>query len=80
MTRTGIENTLNRLLIEEFEVEPSKITPSASLKADLKLGDSDKSDLAISLEDDLEIRIPEHDEDKWITVKNVVDYLEAKVK
>ena len=80
MDRTRIEDLLNRILINDFETEAHKVKPSARLLKDLDMAKEDVSDLAITLEDDLDIRIPADDESKWRTVKDVVDYIEGKVK
>jgi acyl carrier protein len=83
MTRKKIEDFINKTLITgcEFEVEADKIKPSTSLrsKEGLHIDADGISNLAMYLEEEYNIRIPEAIEDRWHTIKDVVDYIEAKV-
>jgi len=80
MTRRKIEDFINNILVTQFEIDAGIIKSSASLRSDLKLVDSDISDIAMDLEDEYNIGIPEVEEDRWRTVKNIVDYIETKIK
>jgi len=80
MTRRKIEDFINNILVTQFEIDAGIIKSSASLKSDLKLVDSDISDIAMDLEDEYNIGIPEVEEVRWRTVKNIVDYIETKIK
>lgn len=47
MTKEEIARIINNFLIEEFEIDESKITPSAHLKDDLGLESLDFVDIAV---------------------------------
>jgi len=45
----GIEEKINNFLVEEFEVDPARISPSADLKEILELDSLDYIDLVVDL-------------------------------
>jgi len=51
MERESIREKVTRALVEEFELDPAKMTPEARLKEDLGLDSLDLVDMVIVLED-----------------------------
>ena len=79
-TREEIEKELKSILVEDFEINESKITPDANLFEDLEFDSIDAVDLAVRLQDYTQKKIS-HDNFKQIrTVKDVVDAIEELVK
>ena len=50
MKQTEIVEKINGFLVEEFEVDPAKITPDANLKDTLELDSLDYIDLVVVVE------------------------------
>ena len=66
------------LLIEELNVDEAKITPDAELTNDLGVNSLELADLILQCEEKFNIVIEDDDLQKFITVGDVVSYLEAK--
>lgn len=66
------------LLIEELNVDEAKITPDAELTSDLGVNSLELADLILQCEEKFNIVIDDDDLQKFITVGDVVAYLEAK--
>ena len=70
---------VKKLLIEELNVEESKITLEAELATDLGVNSLELADLILLCEDKFDIVIDDEDLHTFITVGDVVKYLEVKV-
>lgn len=70
--------TLKNILVEELQLDPDEITPEAELANDLGINSIELADLVMSCEDQFEIEIEDDDIHKFITIQDVVNYLEAK--
>jgi len=57
MTEAEIQDTVNNIFIDEFEIEPSKITPEAEIFATLGLDSLDVVDLVVALEKSFGVKI-----------------------
>ena len=57
MTNDELIRRTNAALAEEFELDPSKMTPEASFKEDLGLDSLDAVDMVIVLEQEFGIKI-----------------------
>lgn len=51
MDAQGIFQTLKNILVEQFELDPTKITPGARLQEDLDLDSIDAVDIIIKLQE-----------------------------
>lgn len=69
---------LKELLATELLIDPEDIKPEAELSADLGISSVDLADLVCHCEEKFEIEIDDSDMSKFITVKDVVDYLESR--
>ncbi|MCI0569811.1 MAG: acyl carrier protein [Myxococcaceae bacterium] len=67
--------TVNETLINEFEVEPSKVVPEAHMREDLGLDSLDAVDLVVALEKALKVQIPEAVAREMRTVGDVHAYI-----
>lgn len=65
------------ILIEELDIDETLITPEASLTADLGINSLELADLILLCEDKLGITIDDDQLSKFITVGDVVSYLQS---
>lgn len=66
-----------KLLVEQMDIDEVEIKPEAELVADLGINSLELADLVFTCEDKFGIEIEEDDYRKFITVGDVVSYLEA---
>ena len=69
--------TLKNFLVDELQVDADKITLEAELSNDLGVNSIELAGLVMLCEDKLGIEIADEDISKFITVGDVVNYLEA---
>ena len=78
MTLEMIRDKVYQALIEEFELEPDQMTPTARLKEDLELDSLDVVDMVIVLETALGYKIQDKSGlAKITTLGDVVDFIAA---
>jgi acyl carrier protein len=70
---------VKEILMEELGLEDT-IKLSNNLKDDLDADSLDLAEVVINLEDVFEIEIPEEDYPKFKTVKDIVDFIDSKIK
>lgn len=68
------------LLIDEFQVDESKITLDAELSGDLAINSIELAELILRCEEEFGIDIQEEEMHKFVTVGDVVDYLNSLEK
>lgn len=68
------------LLIDEFQVDESKITLDAELSGDLAINSIELAELILRCEEEFGIDIQEEEMHKFVTVGDVVDYLNTLEK
>ncbi len=68
---------VKQLLIEELQVKEELITPDAELSSDLGVNSIELANLILLCEDKFDVTIDDDDMHKFITVGDVVAYLEA---
>ncbi|MBQ7011446.1 MAG: acyl carrier protein [Clostridia bacterium] len=71
---------IKEILISELQVEEDLITMDAALASDLGVNSLELAELILVVEDKLDIEINEDDLHKFITVGDVVKYLEDNAK
>lgn len=64
------------LLVEQMNIDEADIKPEAELVADLGINSLELADLIFSCESKFDIEIDEEDYRKFVTVGDVVAYLE----
>ena len=69
--------TLKNLLAEELQIDPNEITMEAELTNDLGINSIELADLVMLCEDKFGIEIEDEDIHKFVTIEDVVSYLEA---
>ena len=68
---------LKTLLVEELQIDENDITMEAELSNDLNINSIELADLVMMCEEKFGIEISETDSNKFITVGDVVNYLES---
>lgn len=65
------------LLVDELQIDRDEITMDAELSNDLGINSIELADLVMSCEDKFEIEINDEDIRQFVTVADVVNYLES---
>ena len=70
--------TLKGMLVEELQLNPEDITPESALANDLGINSIELADLVMLCEEKFDIEIDDEDIHKFVTVGDVVNYLENR--
>lgn len=68
------------IISEQLEIDKSVIKETSSFTDDLGAGSLDMIDLAMSIEDEFELELPDDDLDKIKTVGELAKFIEANIK
>ena len=71
---------LKKFIVEEFNVNPDDVTPEAELVGDLGINSLELADLVYLCEEKFNVSIDDDDLHNFITVGDVVKYLESAQK
>ncbi len=80
MTKEEIIKTVNGFLVEEFEVDESKITSEGNLRDTLELDSLDYVDLVVVIESNFGFKVKGEDFLAIQTFQDFYNYCENKVK
>jgi acyl carrier protein len=80
MKQSDIIEKINGFLVEEFEVDPAKITPQANLKETLELDSLDYIDLVVVVENNLGFKVKPEDFIGIATFQDFYNYVSARVQ
>ncbi len=70
--------TLKNLLVKELQIDPDAITLDAELSADLGINSIELANLVMICEEKFDLTIDDDDIHKFVTVGDVVEYLESR--
>ena len=70
--------TLKKLLAEELQIDPNTVTLDAELASDLGLNSIELANLVMLCEEKFDLTIDDDDIHKFVTVGDVVEYLDAQ--
>jgi acyl carrier protein len=79
MDNAAIIEKINGFLVEEFEVEPEKITPDANLKEVLQLDSLDYIDLVVVIESNFAFKVKPEDFSSIVTFQDFYNYVQGRV-
>ena len=79
MEKLEIVGKINQFLVEEFEVEPGKITAEANLRETLELDSLDYIDLVVVIESNFGFKVKPEDFISIATFRDFYDYVERQV-
>ena len=65
------------MLVEELQLDPDEITPESELTNDLGINSIELADLVMTCEEKFGVEIEDDDIHKFVTIADVVEYLEA---
>lgn len=68
--------SIKEFLVEELHVNADDVTPEAELIGDLGINSLELAELVIRLEENFEVEIADEDLNNFVTVGDVVKYLE----
>lgn len=71
---------VKEILMSELQIDESLITMDAALAADLGINSLELAELVLVVEDQLGVEVNEDDLHRFITVGDVVDYLDELSK
>ncbi|TRU93139.1 MAG: acyl carrier protein [Microcystis novacekii Mn_MB_F_20050700_S1] len=74
-----IFDRVKKVVVEQLEVEPDKVTPEASFANDLQADSLDVVELVMALEEEFDIEIPDEAAEQIDTVGKAVDHISEKV-
>jgi acyl carrier protein len=75
-----VEQKVKQIIVEQLGVDESQVDSTASFVDDLGADSLDIVELVMAFEEAFEIDIPDEDAEKIGTVKDAIDYIEAKKK
>ena len=79
MDRASIIEKINDFLVEEFEVDPTAITPQANLRETLELDSLDYIDLVVVIESNFGFKVKPEDFLSIVTFENFYEYVIRRV-
>jgi acyl carrier protein len=79
MDKATIIERINGFLVEEFEVDPAKITPEANLRETLQLDSLDYIDLVVVIESNFGFKVKPEDFVSITTFQSFYDYVANRV-
>jgi acyl carrier protein len=80
MTNPEILEKVQKIVAEQLEVDPSKVTPEATFANDLGADSLDTVELVMALEEAFDIEIPDEAAEQIDTVQKAVDHIAQKMK
>ncbi len=76
----SVEQKVKQIIVEQLGVDEAQVDQSASFVDDLGADSLDIVELGMAFEEAFGIDIPDEDAEKITTVKQAIDYIEAKKK
>ncbi|MBE5937821.1 MAG: acyl carrier protein [Lachnospiraceae bacterium] len=69
---------VKEIIVETISCDEDKITLDASLKDDLGIDSLDAMELSMALEENFSLTIDEEELQKFVTVRNIVEFLDKQ--
>ncbi len=74
----SVEQKVKKIIVEQLGVDEGQVDGGASFVDDLGADSLDIVELVMAFEEAFELDIPDEDAEKIRTVKDAIDYIEAK--
>ena len=74
------EDKLKEIIFSILQVDEEQITPGTKIQEDLGADSLDVVELEMEVEEQFDLDIPDECAEKFITVQDVLDYLDPKVR
>ncbi|MBP5503999.1 MAG: acyl carrier protein [Bacteroidales bacterium] len=78
MTRTEIEETIKKFLIEDLEIEEDKISLDAKLKDDMGIDSLDFVDIVVIVDKQFGFKIKPEEMSSIVTLNDFCNFIEQK--
>ena len=69
---------IKSIVVDQLGVDEDQVTEDASFIDDLEADSLDTVELIMAFEEEFDVEIPDEDAQKIKTVKDVIEYIEAK--
>ncbi|MBQ3656887.1 MAG: acyl carrier protein [Bacteroidales bacterium] len=79
MTRTEIEETVKKFLVEELEIDEDKIAPEARLKDDMGIDSLDFVDIVVIVDKEFGFKIKPEEMAGIVTLNDFCSFIEKNV-
>ncbi len=76
----SVEQKVKQIIVEQLGVDESQVDATASFVDDLGADSLDIVELVMAFEEAFDTDIPDEDPEKMATVKDAIDYVDAKKK
>ncbi len=74
----NVDTQVKEIVVEQLSVDAEKVVPEASFINDLGADSLDTVELVMAFEEKFDLEIPDEDAEKITTVKDAIDYIQAK--
>ena len=76
----SVDQKVKQIIVEQLGVDEAQVDGTASFVDDLGADSLDLVELVMAFEEAFDLNIPDDDSEKIKTVKDAIDYIEAKAK
>jgi acyl carrier protein len=70
---------IREIIVEQLGVDESAVTLETSLMKDLEADSLDAVEIIMAIEDEFEIEVPDEDAEKFLSIGDIVKYVEEKL-
>ena len=74
------EDKIKEIIVELLQVNEDEITPGSKIAEDLGADSLDHVELVMKIEEEFDLNIPDDCAEKFVTVKDVLDYVAKRLK
>ena len=74
-----IQQKVTSIITEKLGVPETEVTPDANFIKDLGIDSLDYAELVMEFEQTFDIKIPDDDAEKLVTISSVVQYIKGKL-
>ena len=78
-TKVSSAERVKQMIVEQLQVDASKVTPDANFRKDLGADDMDLVELVMRFEEAFNLEIPDEDSNKFETVRDANNYIEKRL-
>ena len=75
----SVEQKVKQIIVEQLGVDEAQVDAGASFVDDLGADSLDIVELIMAFEEAFDLDVPDEDAEKMATVKDAIDYIEAKM-
>ncbi len=72
-------DTVRQFVVEQLAIDPELVDVDSNLMKDLEADSLDAVEIIMAVEEAFNIGIPDEEAEKFRTVRDIVDYVEARI-